>query len=192
MTEPPEKSEKLIFIFDSDSFPENKISLFLKRSLTPSKIDCPLYRLTHNAKGLKPEAIEYVKKFGLPYEILYRNEFIKKYEGFEIFGKFKISDAVYPSIFIVVGDEREERDIYELVAARYFNRCESLTCFGRVLERKYAQFKELGHAEFKRVNDPAFKASVREVDEKEEKKQKIENAHQKIVDMENEIKKNKT
>ena len=193
MTEPPDKSEKLIFIFDAESSPENKISLFLKRSLTPSKIECPLYRLIHNVKGIKPEVTDYLKKNGIPYEIIYRDEFIKKYEGFEIFGKFKISSVTYPSVFIITGSEREERDIYELVAARYFNRCDSLKCFSRVLERKYDQFKELGPDEFKRVNDPAFKAAAKaEVDEKEEKKQKIENAHQKIVDMENEIKKNKT
>ncbi|MDV0444493.1 hypothetical protein MmiAt1_00190 [Methanimicrococcus sp. At1] len=190
MTEPPEKSEKLVFIFDIDSLPENKISLFFKRSLTPSKIECPLYRLTHDAKGLKKEVADYMEKFGLPYEILYRDEFIKKYEGFEIFGQFRMADATYPSVYIIVGTEKEERQVYELIAARYFNRCDSLSCFGRVLERKYEQFKELGPDEFKNRNRPDYRPdNSDEVDEKEEKKQKIENAHQKIVDMENEMKK---
>ncbi|MDR0767171.1 MAG: hypothetical protein LBE57_01795 [Methanosarcinales archaeon] len=190
MTESPEKTEKLVFIFDVDSLPESKISLFLKRSITPSKIECPLYRLTHSAKGLKPEVTEYMEKFGLDYEILYRDEFIKKYEGFEIFGTFKIADTTYPSVYIVIGSDREERQIYELVAARYFKKCDSLSCFGRVLERKYSQFKELGPAEFKKVNTPGYKQNnSEEKDEKEEKKQKIENAQQKIVDMENEMKK---
>ncbi|WNY28270.1 hypothetical protein MmiEs2_04540 [Methanimicrococcus stummii] len=189
MTEPPEKTEKLVFIFDVDSLPENKISLIFKRSFTPSKIECPLYRLTHGAKGLKPEVVEYMESFGLEYEILYKDEFIKKYEGFEIFGTFKIADATYPSVYIVIGSNREERQVYELIAARYFNKCESLSCFGRVLERKYAQFKELGPAEYKKVNTPGYKKNdSSEIDEKEEKKQKIENAHQKIVDMENEMK----
>lgn len=189
MTEPPEKSEKLVFIYDIDSRPENKISLFFKRSITPSKIECPLYRITHDARGLKPEVTDYMKKFGLPYEILYRDEFIDKYEGFEIFGTFKIADATYPSVYIVIGSDREERQVYELIAARYFDKCESLSCFGRVLERKYAQFKELGPAEFQNRSRPDYKSeSAVETDEKEEKKQKIENAHQRIMDMENEIK----
>lgn len=194
MTEFPEKNEKLVFIFDVDGLPENKISLFFKRSITPSKIECPLYRLTHSAKGLKPEVAEYMTKFGLDYETLYRDEFIRKYEGFEIFGTFKIADATYPSVYIVIGSEREERQVYELIAARYFSKCDSLSCFGRVLERKYSQFTELGPAEFKRVNSPGYKPEndAEELDEKEEKKQKIENTHQKIVDMENEMKKKQT
>ena len=194
MTESPEKTEKLVFIFDADSLPENKISLFLKRSLTPSKIECPLYRLTHNAKGIKPEVTKYMEKFclddNLDYEIHYRNEFVKKYEGFEIFGTFRIAEATYPSVYIVIGSDKEERQIYELVAARYFKKCESLSCFGRVLERKYSQFKELGPAEFKIVNAPEYKQDESEErDEKEEKKQKIESAQRKIADMENEMKK---
>lgn len=191
MTESSEKSQKLVFIYNAESGFENKISLFFKRSITPSKIECPLYRLTNNATGLKTEVTEYMKKFGVPYEVLYRNEFIQKYEGFEIFGTFKIDEATYPSVYIVIGNEREERQIYELIAARYFEKCESLSCFGRILERKYNQFKELGPEEFKKVNSPNYKAekAADEIDEKEEKKQKIENAHQKIVDMENEIKK---
>jgi len=197
MTDPSEdseKSEKLILIFDADSSPENKISLFLKRNFTPSKIDCPLYRLIYNSRGIKPEAVADIERLGLPYEILYRDEFVRKYEKFEIFGRFRISDVSYPSVFAIIGNEKEERELHELVAARYFNRCESLACFSRVLERKYDQFKELGPEEFKRVNDPALKSSAEELemDEKDERKQKIENAHQKIVDMENEIKKNKT
>lgn len=191
MTEFPEKNEKLVFIFDVDSLPENKISLFFKRSITPSKIECPLYRLMHSAKGLRPEVTEYMTKFGLPYEILYRDEFIRKYEGFEIFGTFRIADATYPSVYIVVGSEKEERQVYELISSRYFNRCDSISCFSRILERKYDQFTELGPDEFKKVNAPGYKpaAATEEIDEKEEKKQKIENAHQKIVDMENEMKK---
>ncbi|MBZ3935012.1 hypothetical protein [Methanimicrococcus blatticola] len=191
MTESPEKNEKLVFIFDVESQLESKISLFFKRSITPSKIECPLYRLTHSAKGLKPEVAEYMTNFGLEYETLYRDEFIKKYEGFEIFGTFKIADATYPSVYIVIGSEREERQVYELIAARYFSKCESLSCFSRVLKRKYSQFKELGPAEFKKINSPGYKPEndSDELDEKEEKKQKIETAHQKIVDMENEMKK---
>ncbi|MDL2260885.1 hypothetical protein LJC08_01365 [Methanimicrococcus sp. OttesenSCG-928-J09] len=191
MTEFPEKNEKLVFIFDVDSLPENKISLFFKRSITPSKIECPLYRLMHNAKGLRPEVTEYMTKFGLPYEILYRDEFIRKYEGFEIFGTFRTADATYPSVYIVVGSEKEERQVYELISSRYFNKCDSISCFSRVLERKYDQFTELGPDEFKIANTPGHKPVIaaEEMDEKEEKKQKIENAHQKIVDMENEMKK---
>lgn len=190
MTEFPEKNEKLVFIFDTDSLPENKISLIFKRSITPSKIECQLYRLMHNAKGLKPEVTEYLTKLNLPYEILYRDEFIRKYEGFEIFGSFRIADATYPSVYIVVGSEKEERQVYELISARYFNKCDSISCFSRILERKYDKFKELGPDEFKKVNTPGYKSeNAEETDEKEEKKQKIENAHQKIVEMENEMKK---
>jgi len=186
MTE-PEKPEKLVFIYDVDSLPENKIALFLKRSITPSKIECPLYRLVHNALGIKPEMTECLKKFGLPYEMMYRDKFIKKYESFEIFGKFKIKDVKYPSVFIIVGSEKEERELHELVAARYFMKCEMVSCFEKVLERKYNQFKELGPEEFKKVNSQSFRKE-KEVDEKEEKKQKIENVHKKIADMEDEIK----
>jgi len=115
---------------------------------------------------------------------------VKKYEGFEIFGTFRIAEATYPSVYIVIGSDKEERQIYELVAARYFKKCESLSCFGRVLERKYSQFKELGPAEFKIVNAPEYKQDESEErDEKEEKKQKIESAQRKIADMENEMKK---
>ena len=186
MTE-PEKPEKLVFIYDVDSLPENKIALFLKRSITPSKIECPLYRLVHNALGIKPEMTECLKKFGLPYEMMYRDKFIKKYESFEIFGKFKIKDVKYPSVFIIVGSEKEERELHELVAARYFMKCEMVSCFEKVLERKYNQFKELGPEEFKKANSQSFRKE-KEVDEKEEKKQKIENVHKKIADMEDEIK----
>ncbi|MDR2943505.1 MAG: hypothetical protein LBU81_00180 [Methanosarcinales archaeon] len=191
MTEFPEKKEKLVFIFDTDGLLENKISLFFKRNISPSKIECPLYRLMYGAKGLMPEAAELTAKFGLDYETLYRDEFIKKYEGFEIFGAFKVADATYPSVYIIIGNEKEERQIYELIAARYFSKCDSLSCFSRVLERKYSQFKELGPAEFKRVNSQEYKSAdaSEELNEKEEKKQKIENAHQKIIDMENEMKK---
>ena len=190
MTE-AEKPEKLIFIYDFDSSPENKIALFFKRSLTPAKIECPLYRLVNNPSGIKPEMAELMKNLGLPYEILYRNEFIKKYESFEIFGKFKIADAVYPSVYIIVGSEKEEREIYELVAARYFMKCEIISCFSKVLERKYNQFKELGPEEFKNASLQSAKRD-QEIDEKEEKKQKIENVHKKIADMEDEIKKKQT
>lgn len=189
MTNLPEKSEKLLFIFDVDSLPENKISLFFKRNLTPSKIECPLYRIMHDAKGIHPQITEYLEKFGLSYEILYRNDFIKKYESYEIFGTFRVADATYPSVYIVVGSEREERHVYELVAARYFNKCDSVSCFTRIMERKYNQFTELGPEEFKKRSAPGYKPeNDEEKDEKEEKKLKIENAHQKIADMENEIK----
>ena len=190
MTE-AEKPEKLIIIYDFDSSPENKIALFFKRSLTPAKIECPLYRLVNNPSGIKPEMAELMKNLGLAYEILYRNEFIKKYESFEIFGKFKVADAVYPSVYIIVGSEKEEREIYELVAARYFMKCEIISCFSKVLERKYNQFKELGPEEFKNASLQSAKRD-QEIDEKEEKKQKIENVHKKIADMEDEIKKKQT
>jgi hypothetical protein len=188
MTEVLEKAEKLVFIFDVDGLPESKLSLLLKRSLTPSKIECPLYRLTHNATGLKQEVVKYMKRSGIDYEIHYRDEFIKKYEGFEIFGLFRIADATYPSVYIIIGSDREERQIYELIPARYFKKCESLSCFARVLELKYSRFKELGPAEFKKTNAPEYKHDD-ERNEKEEKKQKIENAQRKIADMENEMKK---
>jgi len=184
MTE-AEKPEKLIFIYDIDNLPENKIALFLKRSINPSKIECPLYRLIHTTSGIKPEMTEFMEKFGIPYEMLYRNEFIKKYESFEIFGKFKIKDVSYPSVFIIIGSEKEERELYELVAARYFMKCEMVSCFGKVLERKYSQFKELGPEEFKKVSN---QPSSKEINEDEERKQKIETAHKKIVEMEDEIK----
>jgi hypothetical protein len=182
-----EKPEKLVFVYDVDSSPENKIALFFKRNLMPSKIECPLYRLVNNSLGIKPEVTEYLKKLGLSYEMLYRNEFIKKYENYEIFGKFKMNEAAYPSVFIIVGGEKEEREIYELVAARYFMKCEMVSCFGKVLERKYNQFKELGPEEFKKANSQSFQTED-EIDEEEEKKQKIENVHKKIADMEDEIK----
>ena len=180
-----EKPEKLIFIYDVNSLPENKISLFLKRNINPSNIECPLYRLMHNASGIKPNVTDLLKKFGHPYEMLYRDEFIKKYENFEIFGKFKVKDATYPAVYILVGSEREEREICELVAPRHFLKCEMVSCFGKVLERKYNQFKELGPEEFKKVSN---QSSSREINEEEEKKKKIETVHKKIVDMEDEIK----
>ena len=181
-----ENGEKLIFVFDADSSPENRLSLFLKRSLTPSKIECPLYRLMHDMKGIHPVVLEKLQELGVPYETLYFDQFIQKYEGFEIFGKFKLADVTYPCVYIIIGREREERELYELVASRYFLRCDSASCFSRILERKHLQFKELGPAEFKKRNDPKFKAESKEEEknEKEEKKQKIENAQQKIADME--------
>lgn len=189
MTEGKSRQEKLVFVYAVDGLMENKISLFVKRSFTPSKVECPLYRLIHKATGLNPEFVELMKKNGMGYELLYKDEFIRKYESFEIFGNFKISDVTYPAVCIVVGHEKEEREIYELVQPRYFNKCDVISCFGKVLERKYDQFKELGPAEFKRVNEPNYKARGEETDEREEKKQKIENAQKKIADMEDEIKK---
>ncbi|MCL2550422.1 MAG: hypothetical protein FWE78_05825 [Methanimicrococcus sp.] len=186
------RPEKLLFIYGVDSLPETKISLFLKRNLTPSKVECPLYRLIHKASGLNPEFVELLKKYdmeyNIEYELLYSDEFVKKYESFEIFGKFKISEITYPSVCIVVGHEKEEREIYELVKSRYFDKCDVISCFGKVLERKYDQFRELGPEEFKRVNHPDYKSGGDETDENEEKKQKIENAQKKIADMEDEIK----
>jgi len=189
MTETKHRPEKFLFVYGVGSLPENKISLFLKRNFTPSKIDCSLYRLIHKAAGLNPEFVELMERYDMEYELLYSDEFIKKYERFEIFGKFKISEISYPSVCIIVGHEKEEREIYELVQSRYFNKCDSISCFGKVLERKYGQFKELGPAEFKRVNRSDYKSGNGETDETEERKQKIESAHKKIADMEDEIKK---
>ena len=179
------KPEKLIFIYNVSSLPENKISLYLKRRLNPSKIECPFYRLVHNASGIKPEVIDLMENLEHPYEILYRDEFVKKYESFEIFGKFKIKEVTYPAVYIIVGNKKEEREICELVAPRHFKKCDMVSCFGKILERKYNQFKELGPEEFKKVNN---QSSSKEIDEEEEKKQKIETVHKKIVDMEDEIK----
>ena len=181
------KPEKLIFIYDVSSLPENKITLFLKRSINPSTIECPLYRLLHGVSGIKPEVTEILKKFDLPYEMMYRDEFIKKYESFEIFGKFKISEATYPAVYIITGSEREERDICELVASRHFSKCEMVACFGKILERKYIQFKKLGYEEFKKVSSLP-PSEEKEKNEEEEKKKKIITVHKKIADMENEIK----
>jgi len=193
MTELRSRPEKLLFIYGVDGLPENKLSLFLKRNFTPSKVECPLYRLVYKSAGLNPEFVELMRKYdmeyNIEYELLYSDEFIKKYESFEIFGKFKISEITYPSVCIVVGHEKEEREIYELVKSRYFDKCESVSCFGKVLERKYGQFQELGPEEFKRVNHPAYKSGEDVTDENEEKKQKIESAQKKIADMEDEIKK---
>jgi hypothetical protein len=182
------KPEKLIFIYDASGLPEKRISLFLKRTLNPSAIECPLYRLLHGAFGIKPEVTEILKKIGLPYEMMCRDEFIKKYESFEIFGNFKISEATYPSVYIITGGEREEREICELVASRHFSKCEMVACFGKILERKYIQFKKLGYEEFKKVNSLP-PSEEKERDDEEEKKKKIITAHKKIADMENEIKK---
>ncbi|MDV0447305.1 hypothetical protein MsAg5_11890 [Methanosarcinaceae archaeon Ag5] len=181
-----ETKEKLVFIYAMDGGAMNKASYFFKRSLTPSKIECPLYSVTHDAKGIKPEVVDFMKRFGVPYEILYQNEFIQKYEGFEIFGKFKIAEAHFPSVYIILGDERAERDIYELIQPKYFQKCESLSCFGKVLKRKYTQFHELGPEEFRAQSK---KAQDFETDEDAEKKQKIEKAHEKIVEMEKQIEK---
>ena len=180
-----EKPEKLIFIYDVSSLPENKISLFLKRKMNPSKIECPFYRLIHNSSGIKPEVTDLLKKIGHPYEMLYRDEFVKKYEDFEIFGKFKIKEVTYPAVYIIVGGKKDEREICELVAPRHFKKCERASCFGKILERKYSQFKELGPEEFKKVSSQPF---PKEIDEEEEKKHKIETVHKKIIDMEDEIK----
>ncbi|WNY24655.1 hypothetical protein [Methanolapillus millepedarum] len=176
-----ETKEKLVFIYALDGGAVNKTTHFFKRIVSPSKIECPLYGLTHDAKGIKPEVLDFMKRFGVPYEILYQNEFIQKYEGFEIFGKFKIEEASFPSVYIILGDERAERDIYELIRPTYFQKCESLSCFGKVLKRKYAQFHELGPEEFRVQNR---KTQDFEADEDAEKKQKIEKAHEKIVEME--------
>ncbi|MCL2863212.1 MAG: hypothetical protein FWE54_03865 [Methanimicrococcus sp.] len=189
MTEIKQRPEKLLFVYGVDGLLENKISLFLKRNLTPSKVECPLYRLIHTASGLDPEFVELMKKNDIGYELLYRNEFIKKYECFEIFGKFQIREVTYPTVCIVVGHEKEEREIYELIQSRYFNKCDSLSCFEKVLERKHLLFQEVGPDEFKRISCPGYKSDDDETDEKEEKKQKIENAQKKIADMEDEIKK---
>jgi len=193
MTEVKSRQEKFLFVYGVNGLPENKISLFLKRNLTPSKVECPLYRLIYKSAGLNPEFVELMRKYdmehNIEYELLYSDEFIKKYESFEIFGKFKISEITYPSVCIMVGHEKEEREIYELVQSRYFSKCDVISCFGKVLERKYGQFQELGPEEFKRVNHPAYKSGEDIADENEEKKQKIESAQKKIADMEDEIKK---
>ena len=193
MTDIRSRPEKLLFIYGVAGLPENKISLFLKRNLMPSKVECPLYRLVYKSSGLNPEFVELMRKYdmehNIEYELLYSDEFIKKYESFENFGKFKISEITYPSVCIVVGHEKEEREIYELVKSRYFDKCDVISCFGKVLERKYDQFKELGPEEFKRVNHPNYKSGSDETDEIEKKKQKIESAQKKIADMEDEIKK---
>ncbi|WP_338098373.1 hypothetical protein [Methanolapillus ohkumae] len=174
--------EKLVFIYAMDGGALNKITYFFKQGISPSKIECPLYGLTHSASGMKPEVLDFMKRFGVPYEILYQDEFVRKYEGFEIFGKFKMADAGFPAVYIIVGDERDERGIYELVRPKYFQKCESLSCFGKVLKRKYAQFHELGPDEFQAQNNKA--APEIEADEESEKKQKIEKAHEKIMEME--------
>ena len=180
------KPEKLVLIFDIENLPENKITLFFKRTVTPSKIECPLYRLVHNVSGIRPEVAEYTKKLGIPYEILYRDEFIEKYDCFEVFGKFKMEDVTFPAVYIAVTHENGERGIYELVSERYFRTCELISCFGKVLERKYNQFMELGPDEYKKANE---RKNKEEMNEKDEKKQKVESAQKKIADMEDEIKK---
>jgi hypothetical protein len=148
------REKKFVFIYSIDSLIENKISLLIQRALSPAKIECPLYSLLFNAKGLKAEFVEAMKRIELdiPYEMTYRNDFIKKYECFEVFGKFRISDVTYPSVQIVVGHEKEEREVYELVSPSDILKCGGIGDLNQILQQRYAQFKKGGPDEIKNQN----------------------------------------
>ena len=147
-----DREKKLVFIYSVDSLIESKITLFLQRKFSPSKIDCPLYALLYDKKGLKPEFSKAMARFDLdfPYELLCRDEFVKKYDCFEIFGKFHIRDVTYPSVYIIVGHEKEEREIYELVAPTDIEKCDDIDRLNQILRQKYDQFQNLGPEEFKK------------------------------------------
>ncbi|MCL2141914.1 MAG: hypothetical protein FWH46_03440 [Methanimicrococcus sp.] len=149
-----DREKKLVFIYSLDGLIEYKIALFIQRFINPSKIECPLYSIIYDQKGLKPEFTEAMKRIELdiPYELLYRNDFIKKYDCFEIFGKFHVSDVTYPSIYIIIGHEKEEREIYELVPTEDILKCSDIADLNRILSEKYDQFKTIGPEEFKKMD----------------------------------------
>ena len=88
----------------------------------------------------------------IPYELLFRDEFIKKYECFEVFGKFCIQDATYPSVYIVVGHEKEEREIYELLAPDDILKCVDIADLNHILLEKYVQIKKCGQEEIEKTD----------------------------------------